>query len=90
MRDGRSIKMWLYHDSTWAETAIYGTSQSHCMRPMEQWKVVHKSCLVTLTIYSGGTPSNAAKRAASACNSASLAAMISSCASGCISHAATS
>ena len=56
----------------------------------EQWKVVHKSVLVTLTIYSGGTPSNAAKRAASACNSASLAAMISSCASGCIAHAATS
>ena len=60
------------------------------MRPMEPWKVAHKSVLVTLTIYSGGTPSNAAKRAVSACNSASLAAMSSSCASGCIGHAATS
>ena len=51
------------------------------MRPMEQWKIVHKSVLVTLAIYSGDTPSNAAKRAASACNSASLAAITSSCAS---------
>ena len=35
MWDGESINMWLYRDFAWAETAIYGTSQSHCMRPME-------------------------------------------------------
>jgi RsiW-degrading membrane proteinase PrsW (M82 family) len=29
MWDGESIQMWFYRDFTWAETAIYGTSQSH-------------------------------------------------------------
>ena len=58
---------------------------------VEKWKVVRKSCLVSHTDnLSGGTPSNAAKRAASACNLASLAAKTSSYASRCIGYAGIS